>query len=201
MVRKLGLDYVVITSVTRDDLRDGGAGQFSATIESIRNVDQKIKVEALIPDLRGDTGSLETLVKASPYVLAHNIETVKRLYPEVRPQADYNRSLNILSKVKLMNCGIITKSSLMLGMGESRGEVEAAMKDLRRHGCDCLTLGQYLAPSKMHYPVKEYISPGVFDELGKVAMQSGFRFVSSGPKVRSSYQAMDMIKEVEECMT
>jgi len=197
IVRILGLNYVVITSVTRDDLNDCGSGQFAKTIESIRSISDDIKVEVLIPDFLGIHAHLRRVLDAKPYVLAHNLETVKRLYGEIRPQADYRRSLGMLSKAKEINCVIITKSSLMLGFGETEEEVIGAMRDLRVHQCDYLTLGQYLAPSDRHYPVKEFIHPQQFKKYRDIAMGLGFKAVSSGPKVRSSYQAQKLSMELE----
>lgn len=187
-----GLDYVVITSVARDDLSDGGAAVFAKTIESIHQLGKDIRVEALIPDFRGSLLSLRRVLESAPYVLAHNIETVKRLYPELRPEADYGASLNLLRKAKDLRPQVITKSSIMLGLGETRQEVVAAMHDLIGNNCDCLTLGQYLAPSSAHYPVKEFIAIEQFNEYKKIADSLGFKSVLSGPKVRSSYQARKM---------
>jgi len=196
VVKTLGLNYVVITSVTRDDLDDRGAGQFARAIESIRAVNRDIKIEVLVPDFQGNVSSLMLVLEARPYVLAHNIETVKRLYGEVRPQADYGRSIRVLSKAKEINCAIITKSSLMLGMGETEEEVIGAMQDLRDHHCDYLTLGQYLAPSDKHYPVKEFIHPEQFEEYRDIGIGLGFKAVFAGPKVRSSYHAQDLSREL-----
>jgi lipoic acid synthetase len=192
VVKLLGLRYAVITSVTRDDLADGGAGQFAKTVASLRAIQESIKIEILIPDFQGKISSLECIVDSNPYIIAHNLETVKRLYNEVRPQADYSRSLGILRKIKELNPDIFTKSSLILGMGETEGEVAQAMQDLRRNYCDVLTLGQYLAPSANHYPVKEFISPQQFQRYQGLAINLGFKRVLSGPKVRSSYLAQDL---------
>ncbi len=195
-VRELGLNYVVITSVTRDDLSDGGAGQFAKTIELIHGIDKNIKIEVLIPDFKGDPTSLETVVKAGPQVVAHNLETVPSLYPQLRPQADYLRSLEILARVKSINRTLITKSSLMLGLGETEEKVMDTMADLRYCHCDILTLGQYLAPSDKHYPVKEFISIERFKKYKQMGLCLGFKAVFSGPKVRSSYQAEKVYREV-----
>lgn len=194
-VRLLGLKYVVITSVTRDDLDDGGASQFVRIIELLRETDQSIKVEALIPDFQGDTGSLGKVVAARPFILAHNLETVKRLYAEIRPEADYQRSLNLLMIAKGLSGGLVTKSSLMLGLGEREEEVAGSLKDLRNAGCDILTLGQYLAPSARHYPVKEFVLPEQFRRYSEIGMGLGFKKVFSGPKVRSSYYAEELAGE------
>lgn len=201
VVRRLGLRFVVITSVTRDDISDGGSGIFAKTIELIRRMDKGIKVEVLIPDFEGSSLSLRRVLDALPCVVGHNIETVKRLYPDLRPQADYSRSLGVLKKIKELKPEIITKSSLMLGFGESRREVIEAMQDLKKSGCDCLTLGQYLAPSARHYPVKEFLAIGQFNEYRDIAVDIGFKAVISGPKVRSSYDAQKLQKELSLCMT
>jgi lipoic acid synthetase len=195
-VKKLGINYVVITSVTRDDLKDGGAAQFAKVIELIRDIGSDIKVEALIPDFRRETSSLEYVLGAFPTVVAHNIETVSRLYGDLRPQANYQLSLKVLSKIKELMPPIITKSSLMLGLGETRPEVIATMKDLRYNSCDILTLGQYLAPSVNHYPVKEFINIGQFQEYEKIGIALGFKTVLSGPLVRSSYHAEEVYTEL-----
>jgi len=188
-VAKLKLRHVVITSVTRDDLPDGGAGQFARVIEEIKKLDNKVIVEVLIPDFKGDEGALATVVKACPEIINHNVETVPRLYPSVRPMAVYERSLKVLENVKKINSSIYTKSGIMVGLGEKKEEVLAVFEDLRRIGCDFLTVGQYLAPSKNHHPVIEYIHPDVFDEYRVKALEMGFSYVASGPLVRSSYQA------------
>lgn len=191
-VRVMGLEYVVITSVTRDDLVDGGASRFVKVIESIRALDKDIQIEVLIPDLQGDIESLSQIIKARPFVLAHNLETIKRLYGAVRPGADYDRSLGLLRAVKGLSRGQLTKSSLILGLGEKEIEVVAALRELRESGCDIVTLGQYLAPSPRHFPVKEFISPEQFRKFQDIAMDLGFRRVLSGPRVRSSYQAQEL---------
>ena len=192
LAKSLDLDYVVITSVTRDDLVDGGAAIFAKTIELIHKINEDIKVEVLIPDFRGKIQSIESVLNAGPFVVAHNIETVKRLYPDLRPRADYELSLGILGKIKEFKPRILTKSSLMLGLSETEKEVIAAMRDLRSNRCDILTLGQYLVPSPEHYPVKEFVSIEQFKEYKDIGMALGFKFVLSGPLVRSSYQAQDL---------
>jgi lipoic acid synthetase len=197
-VKRLGLRYAVITSVTRDDLADGGAGIFAETIQEIRKSNRVIRIEALIPDFQGSEISLETVVKARPDVIGHNIETVKRLYCEVRPEADYQRSLGVLKTVKCLDSKITTKSSLMLGMGEVEAEVVKAMEDLRASDCDILTLGQYLPPSDKHYPVKDFIALEQFAKYKEAAMAMGFRVILSGPLVRSSYKAEEVY---QTCMT
>lgn len=194
-VRSLGLNYVVITSVTRDDLPDGGAAIFAKTIELIRGLNKDIATEVLIPDFSDNALSLKTVVDAHPCVVAHNIETVKPLYKELRPKADYNISLRLLRRVKMLNPALTTKSSIMLGLGEAEAEVVDAMKDLRRSQCDILTLGQYLAPSVGHYPVKEFISIEQFQRYRRIGISLGFKAVSSGPLVRSSYRAEEVYEE------
>jgi len=196
VVEILGLKYVVITSVSRDDLSDGGAGIFAETIELIHRLNRDIKVEVLIPDFCGKILCLEYVLDAGPDVVAHNIETVRRLSGELRPQADYQLSLGVLSKIKELNQAIITKSSMMLGLGETEQEAVHTMKDLRDNKCDILTLGQYLAPSVNHYPVKEFISIEQFKKYQDIGLGLGFKSVLSGPLVRSSYQAEEACKEL-----
>jgi len=191
-VNRLNLDYVVITSVTRDDLADGGANSFSQVIRILHEMNRQIKVEVLIPDFGGVASSLRVVIDASPEVLAHNLETVRRLYPLLRPQADYDRSLSLLSKVKQRPSKTRSKSSLMLGLGEQSGEVFEAIRDLRKCGCDYLTLGQYLAPNKRHYPVSEYINPEDFLKYRRYALDIGFRGVAASPVTRSSYRAKEL---------
>jgi lipoic acid synthetase len=192
-VKKMGLQYVVITSVTRDDLPDGGASHFVKTIQAIRALDRKIKVEVLIPDFKGDLSSLRTVLKEGPDILNHNIETVSRLYPEVRPQADYKRSLNLLKKSKELYPHILTKSGLMLGLGETEKEVLGLLRDLREVKCDFLTIGQYLQPRSDRLPVVRYIPPEEFEEYQKISEEMGFKSVASGPFIRSSFHASQMI--------
>lgn len=190
-VDKLGLRYVVITSVTRDDLPDGGASQFAQTIKAIHKYDPNIMVEVLIPDFRGSLSAVQTVIDTYPTVLNHNIETVPRLYPEVRPKADYRRSIEILKQSKLPNNRILTKSGFMLGLGEIRQEVIELMADLREAGCDLLTIGQYLQPSLKHYKAMKFIPPEEFEEYGNIGKQMGFQHVASGPLVRSSFHAAE----------
>ena len=245
-VRALNLKYVVITSVTRDDLPDGGAAHFAAVIRAIRAAgttapssgstvpavggpapDQTASdtgetpaitastsssasksacmsasmvpmIEVLIPDFQGDPHALSLVVEAMPEVLNHNIETVPRLYPAVRPQAVYERSLALLAAVRSANPSIRTKSGIMVGLGETGDEVLATMDDLRRNHCDFLTIGQYLAPSKYHHPVVEYITPEVFARYKEAALARGFSYVASGPLVRSSYMAEEAIQRINE---
>lgn len=186
-VKKLNLNYVVITSVTRDDLDDGGASIFATTINEIYKVLPGCKIEVLIPDFKGKESSLKKVIEAKPSVLNHNLETVSRLYQKVRPQADYLRSLELLKRAKY--AGMITKSGLMLGLGESNDEIIKVMHDLRTIECNILTLGQYLQPSSDHLPIDRYLSPDEFDQMKFEALKMGFDYVESGPLVRSSYHA------------
>lgn len=186
---RLRLDYAVVTSVTRDDLSDGGAGHFVRTIKAIRARCESICLEALIPDFQGGISDIKTVVRASPQVLAHNLETVRRLSSELRPQADYDRSLAVLRLAKQDSNALITKSSLMLGLGETPQEVVETIQELKNTGCDILVLGQYLAPSAGHYPVKEFIDLEEFIKYKEIALSLGFKAVSSTPLARSSYQA------------
>ena len=190
-VKKLGLQYVVITSVTRDDLTDGGAFHFAQTIEAIRQYDASIMVETLVPDFKGSLSALQTVIDACPAVLNHNVETVPRLYHEVRPKANYQQSLELLKQAKLLNNGLLTKSGLMLGLGETRQEVIEVMADLRQVSCDLLTLGQYLQPSLRHHKVVRYVSPEEFEEYQNTGKGMGFVSVISGPLVRSSFHAAE----------
>lgn len=191
--KRLALNYVVVTSVTRDDLADGGARFFKATVEAIKQNLPSAKIELLIPDFFGKLGSIEAVVSSKPNVIGHNLETVPRMYREVRPKASYNTSLKVLRAIKGMDEGIFTKSALMLGLGEGEKEVLSALEDLRRVDCDFLSLGQYLAPSIKHYPVKEYIALEKFKFFEQEAKKLGFRYVLSAPFVRSSYLASDYL--------
>lgn len=188
-VREMGLYYVVITSVTRDDLADGGAGLFARTIREIRERSPETLVEVLVPDFQGDADALHEVLGARPDVLNHNLETVPRLYPSVRPEAVYRRSLELLERVEAYDPAIPTKSGLMLGLGESPEEIDRTLRDLRRAGCDLLTLGQYLQPTRRHLPVRRFVHPDEFEEWRRVALDLGFAEVASGPFVRSSYRA------------
>ncbi len=189
-IREMGLDYAVITSVDRDDLPDQGAGHFARCIRAIKETCPQTLVEVLVPDFRGDTRLILRVVEACPDVFAHNIETVRRLQKEVRdPRAGYEQSLLVLEAAKKANPGIITKSSIMLGLGESRGEVLETMRDLRNAGVGIITLGQYLKPKNRRLPVREYVAPGVFEEYKRGAESMGFLYAASGPFVRSSYRA------------
>lgn len=188
-VEKLLLKHVVITSVTRDDLLDGGASFFCDTIFSIRRRTPKVTVEVLIPDFKLSRDAIKAVVEASPDILAHNVEVVPSLYPLVRQGAQYRRSLDVLRVAKEISAGLKTKSGIMLGLGEQEQEVIEVMRDLRSVGCDFLSIGQYLAPSNSHFPVKEYVAPGVFDYFKQQGKELGFLHVASGPYVRSSYLA------------
>ena len=190
--KEMGLKYVVVTSVTRDDLPDGGAGLFAQTIVRIKQAIPQALVEVLIPDFQGDEKALETVVKAGPAVLNHNVETVARLYPKARPQAKYQRSLELISRVKAMNPDLPAKSGLMLGLGETREEIRQTLADLLRAGCQILTIGQYLQPSAHHLPVERFVPPKEFDLWKQTALEMGFSEAASGPFVRSSYRAQDL---------
>jgi len=196
-VKKLGLKYAVITAVTRDDLEDGGAKQFALTVQRLHGCLPQVKIEVLIPDFQGKRESLEIVVKSQPEVIGHNLETVPRLYPLIRPQArlpsvgqaDYRRSLDLLSQIKKMDNSIITKSGIMAGLGEEKSEIIAVMEDLRSADCDVLAIGQYLSPSANHLSVKRYLTPAEFLQLEKIARALGFKQASCGPLVRSSYHS------------
>jgi lipoyl synthase len=193
---EMGLSYVVVTSVTRDDLADGGAGHFAATIRAVRRRLPSSKIEVLTPDFKGDADALKTVLNARPDVFNHNVETVERLYRVARPQADYRRSLNVLSLAKSIAPDIYIKSGFMLGLGERLEEVMGLLEELRQSGCDFITIGQYLRPAKNNLPVVEYIRPEIFEELRLKALGMGFRYVASGPLVRSSMNAADMYNAV-----
>jgi lipoic acid synthetase len=186
---ELSLRFVVITSVTRDDLPDGGASQFAGTIATLRKMINGVKIEALVPDFKGDYDALKVVLDAEPDVLNHNVETVPLLYDRVRPQADYHISLELIKRAGSYSPSIKTKSGIMLGLGESRQEVIGVMEDLRAAGCDFLTIGQYLQPRKCNLPVVEYIRPEVFEEYRLMGLEMGFEYVASAPLVRSSMNA------------
>ena len=188
-VERLGLNYAVITSVNRDDAPDGGAAIFAACIRAVRRLRPECSVEVLIPDLMGDWRALQTVLDAQPTVLNHNVETVERLYPRVRHQARYKRSLELLRRAAQHQPRIPTKSGFMLGLGERREEVSQLLRDLRAANCELLTVGQYLRPSAKHLPVERYVPPEEFEQLRKEALALGFAHVESGPMVRSSYHA------------
>ena len=195
-IKEWGLKYVVITSVCRDDLKDGGASHMASTIRAIKSRCPMTTVEVLIPDFKGDIESLRMIIQSGPKVLSHNIETIRRLTARVRdPRASYEQSLSLLKKCKQINCEIYTKSSIMLGLGESEAETIEAMRDLRSVGVDILTMGQYLQPTARHFPVFEYIRPERFEKLREIAKNMGFLHVASGPLVRSSYRAGDFFAQ------
>lgn len=189
-IATMGLKYVVITSVDRDDLRDGGAGHFVACIRSVRAASPATRIEILVPDFRGRLEiALDALAPALPDVFNHNLETVPRLYKAARPGADYAHSLELLRAFKTHHSHIPTKSGLMVGLGETDAEIKAVMRDLRAHGCDMLTIGQYLQPSRHHLPVERFVEPEQFERFAQLGHAMGFRNVASGPMVRSSYHA------------
>jgi lipoic acid synthetase len=189
-IRQMGLKYAVITSVDRDDLEDGGASHFARTIKEVKRLSPETLIEVLIPDFKGDLNAVKTVVEAKPDVIAHNVETVRRLTPYVRdPRANFDQSLNVLRAVKRFDQAIYTKSSIMLGLGEEKEEVISAMRELREANVDFLTIGQYLRPSRAHLPVKEYVHPLTFEEYKRIAEDMGFKYVAAGPLVRSSYRA------------
>ena len=190
-VMRMKLKHVVITAVARDDMADGGALHFAQTIEAIRERDAAIIIEVLVPDFNGKDDSLRTVLAAAPHIFNHNLETVERLTPVVRSRAKYKLSLEFLRRAKELRPESVTKSGLMLGLGETETEIFQAMDDLRDHGVDVLTMGQYLRPTPQHLPVVEYIRPEVFDLYGEIARKKGFTHVASGPLVRSSYHAAD----------
>ncbi len=189
-IAEMDLDYVVVTSVDRDDLADQGAGHFADCIRAIHGRIPKTMVEVLIPDFRGDVGLLLKVVEAAPEVIAHNVETIERLTPQVRdPRAGYKQSLDILQAIKTIDPDRFTKSSLMVGLGETEAEIEVAMRDLRAVGVDFLTLGQYLQPTEKHLKLVEFIEPQQFVRYETMGLALGFKYVASGPLVRSSYKA------------
>ena len=191
--KQMKLKYVVVTSVTRDDLPDGGAGHFAETIRAIKSQLPAARVEVLTPDFQGDQAAIDTVIEAKPDVFNHNLETAKALYSKVRPQAIYKRSLDFLSYIKMRatenNLPIYTKSGIMVGVGETDQQVVETMQDLCNAGCDILTIGQYLAPSNSHLPVERYVEPEVFESWEKLALEMGFKSAACGPFVRSSYNA------------
>ncbi len=195
-IAELDLTYVVLTSVDRDDLSDGGASHFSKTVKEIKNRNSQIIIEVLISDFQGDLEALKVICNSNPSVISHNIETTRSLSPKVRdPRAGYDQSLRVLGNIKSLSNGIFTKSSIMLGLGESYDEICTAMHDLRAANVDILTLGQYLQPSRSHLPVKEFITPDLFDNYRTVAEHLGFLYVAAGPLVRSSYRTGEFFTE------
>jgi len=189
MAASLGLRYVVITSVNRDEMEDGGAGHWAATVRAVRATLPQARVEVLTPDFRGAAGPLHTVLAAAPHVFNHNMETVPRLYRQVRPQANYRQSLEVLARAKRHSPHVLTKSGLMLGLGEESAEVEQLLHDLREAGCDVVTIGQYLQPTRRNLPVVRYVEPSEFEHYREFGAALGFRNVFSGPLVRSSYMA------------
>lgn len=193
-IRIMGVKHCVITSVDRDDLPDGGASFWAETIRTVKKVNPGVTMETLIPDFNGSTQDIEKVIEAGPEVISHNLETVKRLTPKIRNKNIYTRSLEVLAYIA--SRGVITKSGIMVGLGESEKEVAEAMDDLREAGCHVLTIGQYLAPTLSHYPVREYITPQKFERYRLMGLKKGFQFVESSPLVRSSYHAEKHIHAV-----
>ena len=194
--QQLGLRHTVITSVTRDDLPDGGAAHFAECIRALKERMPDSTVEVLIPDFCGSLAALQTVMDARPEIINHNIETVPRLYPTVRPMAKYERSLELLERVKRLGGGIYSKTGIMVGLGETEDEVLAVMDDLIAVGCDILTIGQYLQPSREHIAIAEFIHPDQFEKYRRIGLEKGFKYVASGPFVRSSYNAIEGMKEL-----
>lgn len=193
MSQKLGLKHVIVTSVTRDDLDDGGAAHFRKTIKEIRTLlGENVFIEVLTPDFKGKESAIDTVIQEKPTIFNHNLETIKRLYPTVRPQADYERSLALLERVKQQDQSIITKTGIMVGLGESHDEVLQVMEDARKVGVDMLTIGQYLQATTKNYPVQEYIHPKIFEDYKTKGMEMGFLYIESAPLVRSSYYSQDL---------
>ncbi len=190
-VRRMDLKHVVITAVARDDLKDGGANHFARTIQAVREMDPSIIIEVLVPDFHAQDWCIEIVTEAAPEIFNHNLETVERLTPFVRSRAKYRTSLEVLRKAKQLSSKVVTKSGVMLGLGESEPELFQTMDDLREVGCEVLTLGQYLRPTPNHLPVIEFVTPERFDLYGEIARKKGFAHVASGPLVRSSYHAAD----------
>jgi lipoyl synthase len=188
-VKHLGLKYVVITSVTRDDLSDGGASVFNKTVNEVRKIKSDCDIEVLIPDFKGKISSLKKVIDSKPVVVNHNIEVVKELFSSVRPQGDYNLSLKVLENIKKINPSVKSKSGFMVGLGENKKQIIDTMKDLKNVDVDFLTIGQYLQPTRSHAKIKKYYTPNEFEEFKKLAFDMGFEHVESGPLVRSSYNA------------
>jgi lipoic acid synthetase len=195
--KHLNLTHIVVTSVTRDDLSDGGAKHFAQTIIKVKKILPESTIEVLVPDFEGSWEALQIVIDAQPEVINHNIETVARLYQLVRPKAIYQRSLELLEQVKIRDKSIISKSGIMVGLGEKKEEVIKAMEDLREVDCDILTIGQYLKPSPHHLRTIDYIHPDKFKEYQKIGMSLGFKYVASAPLVRSSYHAGEILKKVQ----
>ena len=196
-VERMKLKYAVITSVDRDDLQDGGASFFSSCIRLINNRVPDCKVEVLIPDFDGDEKALKTVVNSNPSTLNHNIETVRRIFPKVRPRGNYDLSLKLLETSKFLNPNIPTKSGIMVGLGETYDEITQTMRDLRDSDCDLLTVGQYLRPSQKHWPVVKWYTKNDFEEIKQEGLSLGFKYVASGPLVRSSYHANEQYEATQ----
>lgn len=195
---EMKLSHVVVTSVTRDDLPDGGAAQFAATIRELHALSSRPDVEVLVPDFNGDVTAVETVLVAKPAIFAHNVEMAPRLYNKVRPGAIYERSLHILAHgARVAAAGTAVKSGFMVGLGEERNEIEQILSDLKTAGVTMVTIGQYLAPTMSHYPVQRYVTPAEFDELASIAKEFGFASVAAGPLVRSSYHAGEYYQEMQ----
>lgn len=194
-VKRLNLKYVIVTSVTRDDLDDGGAAQFIKTVDCVRRSSQHVTLELLIPDFIGNKNAVKSIALCGADIIGHNIETAQRLYPFVRKDADYLRSLGILKFIKDANPKVFTKSAILAGLGEGEEEVMGTMRDLREAGCDILTIGQYLRPSQDNHPIDRFVTPEEFTKYKRIGEEMGFTSVSSGPFVRSSYRAEDNYKE------
>ena len=197
-VEELGLKHAVITSVTRDDLPDGGASLFAETIKAIKATSSETIIEVLIPDFKGDYQALKVVMDAKPHIINHNVETVSRLYADIRPEADYDQSLTLLKRVKQYDPTIFSKSGFMLGLGETEAEVTELIRDLKAHQVDILTIGQYLPPSEYHAPLIDYIHPDQFVAYGQYATEIGIASVASSPLVRSSYNALDVFNTLSQ---
>jgi lipoic acid synthetase len=197
MVDELGIRHAVITSVTRDDLEDGGAGHFIKTVRAIRTMNAEATIEVLVPDFNGNERSLDAIISEGPEVINHNIETIRELYGTVRPRADYERSLALLAEVSEKANGIITKSGMMVGLGETKKQVFETMDDLLIAGVQVLTIGQYLRPTRKHHEVKRYVTPEEFNEYRDGGLHMGFLAVASGPFVRSSFRAENLYNQVK----
>jgi lipoic acid synthetase len=195
--KQLGLKHTVVTSVTRDDLEDGGAAHFSKTIIKLQEYLPNSTIEVLIPDFKGDFNALKTVLDAKPDILNHNVETVPSLYKDVRPMAIYERSLELIKRVKEIDAHIFTKSGIMVGLGETKEQILGVMDDLIAVKCDILTIGQYLRPTQEHIAIAEYITPEMFDEYKQIGLKKGFKYVASGPFVRSSYNAIEGMDSVK----
>ena len=195
-VAELGLKHAVITSVDRDDLKDGGANVFASTVRQIRRLDSAVRIELLTPDFQGSAASLETVLESGPDIFSHNVETVERLYPEVRFKSSYSVALDVLRQARSFRSAIYTKTGIMVGLGESLDEIMSLMDDVASAGVDIMTIGQYLTPTPKHAPIARYYSPEEFDELAERGRERGIRWVFSGPLVRSSYHAEDVFAEM-----